>query len=283
MPAVPVCIIEPLRETFLAQLPEHIDTHPLKCHNPRIPDEVVFDKLIWALVTGVGYERVADDTCSAPSMRRRRNHWIALGMGQTLREAALAAYDRMIGLDLDHLSADGCQTKAPSGGECAGKSPVDRAKQGLKRSQLTDAYGIPLVTHPAPANIRDHTLLPATLEDYTDLAKVLGPLPEHPVLSLDAGYDYCWVHEYLDELGIVAKIAKRGERTPIQADGRWVVERTNAWMNSFGKLRRCTERRRECVEFYTDLAAAIVTIRSLIRRAWYRYRWDTRPLSPRIR
>ena len=47
--------------------------------------------------------------------------------------------------------------------------PVDRAKQGIKRSQLTDGYGIPLITEPAPANIRDHTLLPATLNQLTGL------------------------------------------------------------------------------------------------------------------
>lgn len=54
--------------------------------------------------------------------------------------------DRLIGVELDQLSAGCCITKAPSGGECAGKSPVDRAKQGIKRSQLTDGQKIPLVT-----------------------------------------------------------------------------------------------------------------------------------------
>ncbi|MES0838483.1 IS5 family transposase [Nocardiopsis tropica] len=283
MPAVPSCIIEPLREEFLAQLPPRTDTHPLGCHNPRIPDHVVFDKLIRVLVCGTSYERAADATCSATTLRRRRDEWITHGMGQALHHAVLNAYDRLIGLDLEHLCADGCQTKAPSGGECAGRSPVDRGKQGLKRSQLTDGYGIPLITHPAPANIRDHTLLPATLDGYDDLATALGPLPEHPALSLDAGYDYRWVHEHLAERGISARIVPRGARVPIHTGGRWVVERTNAWMNDFGKLARCTERRRACVEFYLCLASAIITVRSLIRRARYLYRWDTRPCSPRLR
>ncbi|MEU5307092.1 transposase [Streptomyces noursei] len=283
MPVVPSLIIAPVREEFLASLPQRVSTHPLGCHRRRIPDEVVFDKLIEALVSGMGYERVADATCSATTLRRRRDEWIAVGAGEALRLSALASYDRMIGLGLEQLSADGCQNKAPSGGECAGKSPVDRAKQGVKRSQLTEAYGNPLVTDPAPANIRDHTLLPATLDHYDDLAKTLGPLPEQPVLSLDAGYDYRPVYADLDTRGITAKIAKRGEQTPIQADGRWVVERTNSWMNNFGKLRRCTERRRVCVEFFIALATAIITIRSLIRRAWTLYRWPNRPRSPRIR
>ena len=37
-----------------------------------------------------------------------------------------------------------CITKAPCGGEMAGKRPVDREKQGIKRSTIVDANGIPL-------------------------------------------------------------------------------------------------------------------------------------------
>ncbi|MFD7095802.1 IS5 family transposase [Streptomyces xanthophaeus] len=283
MPAVPSCLLKPVREQFLALLPDREDRHPLGCHNPRIPDSVVFDRLVQVLVFGCGYERAADEHCSATTLRRRRDEWIKLGVMEDLRLLVLAAYDRMIGLELDRLVADGCITKAPSGGECAGRSPVDRGKQGLKRSQLTETRGIPLVTEPAPANTRDHTLLPATLDAYRDLEKALGPLPEHPRLGLDAGYDYRPVHDDLAERGIAAQIIPRGQKVPIQTGGRWVVERTNSWLNNFGKLRRCTERRKTTIEFYIALACTFVTVRHLIRRAWTHYRWDTRPRTPRIR
>ncbi|MFE3150040.1 MULTISPECIES: IS5 family transposase [unclassified Streptomyces] len=283
MPAVPSCILDPIRDQFLALLPVREDRHPLGCHNPRISDAVVFDRLVRVLVFGCGYERAADEHCSATTLRRRRDEWISEGVMESLRLLALAAYDRMIGLELDHLSADGCITKAPSGGECAGKSPVDRAKLALKRSQLTDGTGIPLVTEPAPANVRDHTMLPATLDRLTALEQTLGPLPEHPHLALDAGYDYRIVHDDLASRGIDARIAPRGAKTPIQTGGRWVVERTNSWMNNFGKLRRCTERRRKAVEFFLALAATVITVRCLIRRAWTLYRWNTRPRNSRIR
>ncbi|TLQ48092.1 IS5 family transposase [Streptomyces marianii] len=283
MPVVPASIIAPVREEFLRLLPVRRDSHPLGCHNPRISDAVVFDRLVLALVSGMGYERVADEVCSATTIRRRRDEWIKAGVARDLVFAALRAYDRMVGLELEDLAADGCITKAPSGGECAGKSPVDRGKQGLKRSQLTDGYGIPVVTVPAGANTRDHTLLPETLDEFTELAEHLDHSPQHPALSLDAGYDYQPVYTDLAEREITPRITKRGTKTPIQTDGRWVVERTNSWMNNFGKLRRNTERRRACTEFFLALATAIITVRSLIRRAWYTHRWDTRPASPRIR
>lgn len=144
MPAVPSCILGPVRTQFLALLPERVVPHPLGCHRRRIDDAVVFDKLIAVLVFGAGYERIADSTCSASRLRRHRDEWIELGVMEELRLIALEAYARMIGLDLRDLPLDGCITKAPSGGECAGPSPVDRAKNGIKRSQVADGYGIPL-------------------------------------------------------------------------------------------------------------------------------------------
>jgi hypothetical protein len=42
-----------------------------------------------------------------------------------------------VGLVLEEISVDGCITKAPGGGECAGPSPVDRRKQVLR---ITDRH-----------------------------------------------------------------------------------------------------------------------------------------------
>ncbi len=70
---------------------------------------------------------------------------------ERLREICLDAYDRLIGLELSEVAVDGCVTKAPCGGEKAGRSPVDRGKGGLKRSMAVDASGIPLGAVSAPA------------------------------------------------------------------------------------------------------------------------------------
>ena len=72
---------------------------------------------------------------TAPSLTipRRLAAWAQAGHGRALLCLALAAYDQMIGLNLDDLAVDGAITKAPCGGEVAGRSPVDRGKQGLER------------------------------------------------------------------------------------------------------------------------------------------------------
>jgi len=76
----------------------------------------------------------------------------------------LAAYDRTLGLELEHLAVDGCTTKAPCGGQVAGPSPVDRRKQRLKRSVVVEAGGIPVGVVAAGASHRDDGLLAATLD-----------------------------------------------------------------------------------------------------------------------
>jgi transposase len=226
------------------------------------------------LVFGCAYQRIADASCSARTLRRRRDEWIAAGVMDQLHRLALAAYDRLLGLELEHLSVDGCTTKAPCGGQVAGPSPVDRRKQGTKRSVWAEASGVPLGVVTAGANRRHDGLLAATL----DTLDGLGPLPDQPpTVHLDAGYDYAPCRQVLADRGMVGHIATRGVPAPVQAGRRWVVERSQAWLNAFGKLRWRTERRRACVAFWLGLACVVVIIRRLVRQAWTHYRLDTRP------
>jgi transposase len=273
VPALPSSILEPLWVQVSALLPARQVSHPLGCHRPRIPDRVVFDKLIQVLVFGCGYRRIADTTCSATTLRRRRDEWISAGVAEQLRLAVVTAYDRLFGLELEHLAVDGCTTKAPCGGQVAGPSPVDRRKQGLKRSVAVEGSGLPLAAVPAPANRRDDGLLAATL----DAIGAVGLLPQRPVVHLDAGYDYQPCRDVLAERGMAGQIATRGLPAPIQAGRRWVIERTHAWGNQYGKLRWCTERRWLVVEFWLALALAAIVCGRLVRRAWTCYRWDGRP------
>ena len=69
MPLLPASLIEPLWAEFAALIgtderPEFSPTHPWGCHRRRVPDRVVFDHVIAALVHGSGYERLASPGCS---------------------------------------------------------------------------------------------------------------------------------------------------------------------------------------------------------------------------
>ena len=167
MPALPSWLIDPLWDQFAALLPpgrRFVATHPWGCHRRRIPDRIVFDKLIQVLRFGCSYEAIADTTCSATTIRDRRDEWITLGVFAQLARIARESYDRIVGLLLDDIAVDGCITKAPGGGEVAGPSPVDRRKQGMKRSVLVEGYGIPLGRVLAGAQRHDSPLLAPTLD-----------------------------------------------------------------------------------------------------------------------
>ncbi|WP_239452099.1 hypothetical protein [Frondihabitans sp. PAMC 28766] len=92
----------------------------------------------------------------------------------------------------------------------------------------------------------------------------------------DSTCDSGKTRELLSTLGCAWVISTKG--TPLQTGARWVVERTNSChTRRFRKLQICTERRTRVIDAFIALAAAIITTRRLIREAWTRYRWDTRP------
>ncbi len=273
MPALPPYIIEPVWQQFLALLPSRETSHPLGCHRPRIPDRVVFEKLVQVLVFGCAYWRIADEGCSATTLRRRRDEWIEAGVMEELEEMVRESYDRVIGLDTAEVAVDCCITKAPCGGHKAGRSPVDRGKRGIKRSVVVDAEGIPLGVVSAPANRHDSPLLAPTLEAL----EALGLPPEPVSVYLDRGYDSSLTRRLLQERGLVGEISEKGKPDPLGVTKRWVVERTNSWSNAHKKLVWCTEREGRVVDFWIAFSNAIIIVGRLIRKAWSRYRWETRP------
>jgi hypothetical protein len=126
--------------------------------------------------------RISDEMCSATTLRRRRDEWIEAGAMDALQRIVKETYDRIIGLELSDVAVDCCITKAPCGGEKAGRSPVDRGKRGVKRSMAVDAEGIPLGAVSAPANRHDSPLLVPTLGAA---AEALGALPEGASVHLE--------------------------------------------------------------------------------------------------
>jgi transposase len=274
VPALPPYLIEPIWQQFSALLPERKVDHPLGCHRPRIPDRVVFEKLIQVLVFGCAYWRIADESCSATTLRDRRDEWIESGVIDELREMVLEVYDRFIGLEVAEMAVDCCITKAPCGGEKAGRNPVDRGKRGIKRSMAVDERGIPLGAVSAPANRHDSPLLVPTLDA---VAETLGVLPEGSSVHLDRGYDSALTRERLEDRGLSWEISKKGKPAPFWATYRWVVERTSSWHNAHKKLVWCTERAGRVIDFWVAFSDVVIIVRRLIREAWSRYRWESRP------
>ncbi len=234
---------------------------------------MVFEKLLQVLVFGCAYWRIADEQCSASTLRRRRDEWIELRAMDALEEIVKETYDRTIGLELSDIAVDCCITKAPCGGQRSGRSPVDRGKRGIKRSVAVDADGIPLGAVASPANLHDSPLLPETLDRVEE---ILGALPESASVHLDRGYDSDLTRKRLAERHLIGVLSEKGKPSPLGTTNRWVVERTNSWQNVHKKLVWCTERQSRVIDFWITFSNVIIVGR-LVRKAWSRYRWKSRP------
>ena len=258
-------------------LPPPDGSHPLGCHNPRVPDEVCFRGILIRLVTGsswVDIEAIMGFIVSDTTLRARRDEWITAGVFDQLETEARAAYDRIIELDLDVVAIDGSLHKAPYGGEGTGKSPVDRAKLGWKWSVASDTAGIPVGWAIDGANRNDVTMLEPTLDDI----ETNGLLADIGTISLDRSYDYPKIRRQLHTRGLTElDIQKRGTKPkPGQPHRhtlglRWIVEATNTWWSNYGQLRRNTDRRNRHRHAALQLATTIIIVGRLID---YRNRWS---------
>jgi transposase len=259
------------------RLPIPPDRHPLGCHRPRVADRVVFRVILVRLVTGCSWvdaERLCDDVVSDTTVRARRNEWIAAGVFDALFDEALAAYDRIITLDLSECTVDGSQHKAPCGGPGTGKNPTDRGRLGWKWSLLCDRNGIPLGWATDGANRHDTTLVDATF-DAVDEQRLLEDIE---TLHLDRGYDNGVVRVAYTDAGIADLICAKKRPAghakavqPVPLGMRWPIERTNSWLSNFGQLRRNTDR--TIHHRLAQLALAVVLLITAKLVDW-QHRWS---------
>lgn len=156
---------------------------------------------------------------------------------------------------------------AGSGFKKTGANPTDRGKQGVKRSLLTEAAGIPIALAIDGANRHDMKLTRATLASIMATRPV--PTAARPQgICLDKGYDFDEVRDIVKEFGFTAHIRTRGEEAKAikQEAGfkarRWVVERTHSWMNRFRRILVRWEKHPETFIAMLHLACSIITWRA---------------------
>lgn len=247
------------------------DRHPLGCHRPRIADRACFAGILLRLVTGCSWRTAGRlGSVGATTLRGRRTDWLRAGVFERLVGEAIAAYDRIIGLDLSEVALDGSLHKAPCGGEGTGPNPTDRAKCGWKWSIATDWHGIPIGWATAGANRHDALLLGPTLA----AVGARGLLADIETVHLDRGYDSAVSRARCAGYGLADVVCAqrrprgtangRKRRQPLGL--RWPVERTNAWLANFGQLRRNTDRR--IAHRPAALALAVVLIITIKLIAW---------------
>ena len=198
-----------------------------------------------------------------PNCDRRLQLWQELGVWDTLHHKLLSLLNRDGKLDLDVAVIDSTMVPAPGGGDDTGPNPTDRGKSGTKHTLLVDGNGVPLALRTTGANASDQKQLEPVINEFPRVDGKRGrPKTRPEAVFADRGYDSEANRLLLRWLGIEPFIAKRHtEHGSGLGKIRWVVERTNAWLKGFKRMRVRWDRLAVIQHAWNALAMSIICFR----------------------
>ena len=205
----------------------------------------VLTGIIFVLKTGINWEDLPAELgwgCGK-TCKHYLKLWQQSGVWEQLHTILLEELQDADRIDWARGAVDSTKSRALGGGEDTGPNPTDRSKLGTKHHVLTDAQGIPLATTVTGANEADVNQLLPLVDAIPDLSGPRGDKPTKPEeLYTDRAYDSEPHREGLREREVEPKIPhRRTEHGSGLGVYRWVVERTEAWLHTFRKLRLRTD------------------------------------------
>jgi transposase len=227
----------------------------------------VLTGILFVLKTGIAWDDLpAELGCGCgKTCRHYLRLWHRAGVWRRLHALLLAELNGADQIDWERALIDASFCKAPEGGEDTGPNPTDRGKSGSKHHVLTDARGIPLNATVTAANVNEVTQALDVLVSKPAVGGKPGPKRERPErLQGDGAYDSEPLRAVLRWLGITPVLGRRNrEHGSGLGKLRWFVERTIAWLHSFGRLRRRLDRLTEIQDAFLRLACSLICLRFL--------------------
>jgi len=129
--------------------------------------------------------------------------------------------------------------------------------KGIKRHIAVDSEGLPIEVVVIPANTHDskgaYRLIPHAAADYKSIS----------VVKADNGYRGNLGSDAKDLLSVELRCVKSdfGTSDLVPIDGRWVVERTIAWLENFRRLTRNYEQRLHTAAAMTRMAFLVILLK----------------------
>ena len=233
-----------------------------------VDNRVALGAIIYVLKTGVPWEEVPHELgCCGMTAWNKLKAWHEAGIWEKIHQVILDELQAQDQLDWSCTMADSSSIRATQGGEDTGPNPTDRAKPGTKHHVLTEGHGLPVSGEVTGANTNDVTQLKPLVED---IPKLKNPQTNRrrkarpKKLLADRGYDSQPHRDWLEEQGIIPKLAKRN--TP-HGSGlgkeRWPVERLFAWLHDDRKIRVRDERKSLIHTALVTLAMALICFTAL--------------------
>lgn len=141
---------------------------------------------------------------------------------------------------------------------------------------VVDGTGIPLTFLTEAANISEFKLALQTIDQISVSNRPLHPRKRPEILVADKGYDAQWLRDAIKKRSIIPKIPKRRKRgqkeepaynTTIDSyyKTRWIIERTNAWLQNYRRITVRWDRKCENYEAFIELACILICLRRVLR------------------
>lgn len=240
---------------------------PKPTGRPRQDARRILDGVIFRLRTGCQWNHIPRVYGDDSTIHRTFQRWQRLGLFERIWATLVEECDELGMVNWEWQAADTALGKARLGGDKIGPNPTDRAKNGTKRSILTEGGGGPLAAIVAPANAHDTTLLEQTIEAIV----VERPQPTAEQLQhlcLDKAYDNPTGEAAVSKHGYVGHIRRIGEErgsrwTKKHKPRRWVVERTLAWLSKCRGILVRYEKKSENYLALVQFACALLWYRRL--------------------
>lgn len=255
-------VAQPQYDWLAAKLPE-----PVSKTKPTIPNDELLNGVLFVLKTGCRWQDIPASLCTHgyASCWRRCNFWRRRGALKLVWQQILALLERQGKLDLSLGHLDGSFVQSPKF-QGTGYSNKHH-RNGTNISLVTDKHGLPLANVTTKGNRHDLMSAEAAVRKIR-----VGAKRRLKELNADKGYDSAAFRRALAKRGIRGNIPERKYkhrrklgRKPrydkTQFKFRAFIERTNAWLKYFRKLRYRWERKNCMFQAMVDLACIIICLR----------------------
>lgn len=252
-----------MSDTQLIFLATHLPQPHCQTGRPAYPNDVLLPGILLVLRSGCRWRDVeSKGSGSGVTHWRRLRFWQTQQGFSPLWHLLVQVLHTGALLGIGLLSLDGTLIPSFSFREMTGYSGKYH-RVGVKLSWIVDSTGLPLSVVTAPGNVHDLTVARETCSSLHLSYQYLFT----STLLADKGYDSQYFRVFLRQRDLKDNIVPRHHAgpgppfDPLLAKHRFVVERSNAWLKSFRRLKFRFDRTKLMFEAFVALAVLVMLVR----------------------
>jgi len=211
-----------------------------KVGRPEFDNRRVFHGILFVLKTGVHWRELPEKYGCPSTIHTKFMKWCRSGVFEKML-IKCREYYRIRNSKNNWYAFDTISRKAPLA-QFGGKSPVDRAKRGIKYGLLVDRKGAPLFVGLAAGNTHDSKL-------FEPIIRPLKKSKQVRIIAADSAFDVKRLYSYAKKKNIALVAAPNARRKKnvhkFAVPYRWIVEQTFGILSWLRGIRTCWSKTRE--------------------------------------